>query len=226
VPAASSPTFLAVAVAASMDDEADAMRLARQARGKKPDRALAQKYNDGKVAQILAEVNAAQDDSTKQYNPTDEQRSAAAAVGADARLIAAAAAAINRLAVPAVGGVPVAPDPAHPENNSGGWNARRWAIRLLDLGVADRAALAGAQAEAQDTFSSATQAKNLQKQIDKLNAAIDERRAAVDAREEELTRRQLELDVVIGKTRDEMRERLEKLEQFQADLEARGSRKS
>ncbi|MEP6689608.1 MAG: hypothetical protein ABJD07_00550 [Gemmatimonadaceae bacterium] len=164
--------LLAITVAASVDDPADALALARQARDA-PESALAQGFSLGKVKEILAEVGAAQADAARKYDPSDEQRAAAAAVGANARLVAAAGTVMEAAAGPA--------DLKDPSKNTRGWSARRWAIDLLDPGILDRAARASLRATALEPFDAEQDVRTLQKKVSDLEASVAVLRTDVDA---------------------------------------------
>ena len=151
--------LLVIVAAASVDDPHDALHLARVARHE-PDKALAQNFDASKVAEIYAAIKEAKEDPEKKLEPSDAVQAAAAAVGANPRLVAAAAELLE------VSGVP--PDPAHPENNTRGWNARRWAIDLVDPDVLERAVRAALRARALEALTVGEDMRSLQRKVEEL----------------------------------------------------------
>jgi hypothetical protein len=151
---------IALAVAASVEDPADALWLARQARNK-PDRALGQEIDPAQVADVVAVIRGAQDDPKLEFDISDPLRAAASAAGADPRLVAAAADYLQ--AHPSK--YPPDPDPA---NNSPGWNSRRCIIALVDPNVIDRAVRAFLAARAVEIISGGEDVRSLQKKVDGL----------------------------------------------------------
>lgn len=155
---------LALAVAAAVDDPSDALYLVRQARNK-PDKALGQRFDTGKVAEILAAIRAAQETPSKEIEITDPVRAAAVAVGANVRLVAAAA----ELMRESHSDAPADPDPT---KNSLGWNGRRWAINLVDPAVIDRAVRAFLRARALEVVTAGEDLRNLQRAVEKITAKV------------------------------------------------------
>lgn len=151
---------MALAIAASVEDPADALWLARQARNK-PDRALGQEIDASQVADVVAVIRAAQDDPKLEVDISDPVRAAAAAAGADPRLVAAAAEYLT--AHPSK--YPIDSDPA---NNSPGWNVRRCVIAVVDPNVIDRAVRAFLAARAVEIISGGEDVRGLQKKVDGL----------------------------------------------------------
>jgi hypothetical protein len=171
-----------------MNNEADALQLARQAR-RRPDRALGQRSDPDTMQEILGELRTAQEPGREdEYQPSDEQRRTAAATGANPRLVAAAAVAIDRIRPAAVA------DLAHPENNSGGWNARRWVTRLLDPATLDRIARASGRIEALEAFDAAAQARDLQRQVNNLREQLAVANAANEERDNRMNQLRADLD--------------------------------
>ena len=151
---------VALAVAAAVDEPADALYLVRQARNK-PDKALGQPFDKAKVAEILAEIKAAQENPSKEFDITPPIRAAAAAAGANARLVAAACELLSATHSAA----PADPDPA---KNSLGWNGRRWAINLVDPPLIDRAVRAFLRAHALEVLTAGEDLRNLQRAVEKI----------------------------------------------------------
>ena len=148
--------LLAITAAAAADDPADALLLARLVR-EKPEEALTQPFDVGKVKEILAAITEAQDDPSKKFDPTEQQRAVAAAVGANSRLVAAAAGLMDKPAA--------APDPADATKNTRGWSARRSVVALGNADLLDRAARAARRAEALAPFDVAKDVKTLQADV-------------------------------------------------------------
>jgi hypothetical protein len=146
-----SSQVLAIAAAAAIENRGEAFELARKAR-ESPEEVLTQAFDEARVNAILAAVQVAQDDPGKDFEITSVHRAVAGATGANPRLVAAAAAALE------VGG---------------GQDARLWTVHLIDPGLLDRAARAAGRAEALKQLDTGTVAGGTNARLDKLEADRD-----------------------------------------------------
>jgi hypothetical protein len=151
---------LASAIAGAVDDPGEASDLAKLAKdepGKVPSKAP----DKPTVKRLREAIKAAQDDSTITYDLDEEIRAVSVAVGADPRLAAAAAKAIEEIDATAGQG-------------KGGVAARRWALALLEPSVLERVARAATKADAlDDTSITPTHVSEVSAKLDSLQKLFD-----------------------------------------------------
>ena len=160
-----SSQVLAIAAAVAIEDRAEAFAIAREAK-ENPENVLVLAFDETKVNALLAAVQVAQDDPSKDFEITSVDRAVAGAIGANPRLVAAARDTLDA-------------------NNS--TDARLWAVRLIDPNLLDRAARAAGRAEALDALDTGSVAsgtnarlKKLEDDRDTTNKKLDELAAAVE----------------------------------------------